>query len=238
MSLKVLNRPDSRPRRAARPEHAIQDTVLRYLALERRVAWAHRFNTGAQVVDSPGKRRRFIRYAFPGCADILGQLTDGRLLAVEVKAPGKHPTPAVPAAAPAWPARWPTPAPHSMPTSPRPRILRTRPLEHTESSPCAPSPNAPSAPTAAAPSPPRTCAPWRCAGSPAGSRSSSPPTRARSCSPSRWRPPTRDPGADPRPRPHLAGGGPALHRGAAGGAAPVSKHPRAGSTLEEDHDLG
>jgi hypothetical protein len=55
----------------------------------RRVAWAYRFNTGAQVIETPkangGKSRRFIRYAFPGCADILGQLVDGRFLAVEVK---------------------------------------------------------------------------------------------------------------------------------------------------------
>jgi len=31
--------------------------------------------------------RRFIRYGFKGCPDVLGMLRDGRLLACEVKAP-------------------------------------------------------------------------------------------------------------------------------------------------------
>jgi hypothetical protein len=34
-----------------------------------------------------------IRYAFPGCSYVLGQLTDGRILPVEVKARGGRPTP-------------------------------------------------------------------------------------------------------------------------------------------------
>jgi hypothetical protein len=63
--------------------------VLRYLVLDRRVAWASKFNSGAHVkqgVDSRGKpTRRFIRYAFVGCADVLGQMADGRFLAIEVK---------------------------------------------------------------------------------------------------------------------------------------------------------
>jgi len=72
-------------------EHLIQNAILRYLELDRRVAWARRFNTGAQVVEQVNaqgrKVRRFIRYAFPGCADILGQLSGcGRFLAIEVKA--------------------------------------------------------------------------------------------------------------------------------------------------------
>jgi hypothetical protein len=115
------------------PEHAIQNAVLRYLALDRRVAWAHRFNTGAQVIDDAaaakaelldrfaGKlnaarrnpavllpilqallrgyyalrkgAKRFLRFAFPGCSDILGQLASGHLLAIEVKRPSTQPTP-------------------------------------------------------------------------------------------------------------------------------------------------
>ena len=71
------------------PESAIKDAVLRYLALDRRVAWARRFNTGAVVVlgkDLSGRAtRRYVKYAFPGCADILGQMAAGQFLAVEVK---------------------------------------------------------------------------------------------------------------------------------------------------------
>ena len=84
-----------RPKRASvrsapvSPEGSIQAAVLRFLRLDRRVAWVQRFNTGAHVTaETPpnGKpKRRFIRYAFPGCADLLGQLRDGRFLAVEVK---------------------------------------------------------------------------------------------------------------------------------------------------------
>ena len=80
------------------PEHAIQDAVLRYLALDRRVAWAHRFNTGATRIDARDARgrptrSRFVRFAFPGCSDILGQLRTGHFLAVEVKRPSTKPTP-------------------------------------------------------------------------------------------------------------------------------------------------
>lgn len=79
------------------PEHAIQDAVLRYLAIDRRIAWCQRFNTGATRIegrDAKGKpTRRFVRFAFPGCSDILGQLTSGHFLAVEVKRPSTKPTP-------------------------------------------------------------------------------------------------------------------------------------------------
>lgn len=78
------------------PEHAIQADVLRYLAIDRRVAWARRFNTGATRIESRDAKgrpaRRFIRFAFPGCADILGQLASGHFLAVEVKRPSTGPT--------------------------------------------------------------------------------------------------------------------------------------------------
>ena len=70
-------------------EGSVQAAVLGYLRLDRRVAWVQRFNTGAHVTAETGAngkpKRRFIRYAFPGCADLLGQLRDGRFLAVEVK---------------------------------------------------------------------------------------------------------------------------------------------------------
>lgn len=89
-----------RPFRLTRPEppeQAIQDAVLRFLHLDARVAWAHRFNTGAMRVpqsDGNGRVRghRFVRFAFPGCSDILGQLVTGHLLACEVKRPSTKPT--------------------------------------------------------------------------------------------------------------------------------------------------
>jgi hypothetical protein len=76
-------------RRQEPTEHAIQDAILRYLAVDRRVAWAKRINSGAHTAESVNAKgkpvRRFVRYGFPGCSDILGQLTDGRLLAIECK---------------------------------------------------------------------------------------------------------------------------------------------------------
>lgn len=79
-------------------EHDIQGSILVYLAWDRRVAWAHRFNTGAHAITGTNAKgqptRRFVRYAFPGCADILGQLVTGHLLAIEVKRQGGRVRPA------------------------------------------------------------------------------------------------------------------------------------------------
>jgi len=83
-----MNR-SSRQKHAEPPESDIQAAVLKYLVVTPLVAWAQRFNTGAHVIESRkangGKSRRFVHYAFPGCSDILGQLADGRFLAVECK---------------------------------------------------------------------------------------------------------------------------------------------------------
>ena len=68
-------------------EHQTQAAILRYLEVSPRVAWAERMNTGAVKIPAANGRDRFLRFGFPGCPDILGQLTDGRLLAVEVKSP-------------------------------------------------------------------------------------------------------------------------------------------------------
>ena len=67
-------------------EKVIQAAVLTYLQYHARVAWVHRMNTGAARYVTKG-RERFIQFGFPGCSDILGQMTDGRFLAVEVKRP-------------------------------------------------------------------------------------------------------------------------------------------------------
>ncbi|GAB2531862.1 VRR-NUC domain-containing protein [Simplicispira piscis] len=55
--------------------------VLKALRTHPAVAWAERMNSGAAKVEG-----RFIRFGWRGCPDLLGQLKDGRLLGVEVKA--------------------------------------------------------------------------------------------------------------------------------------------------------
>jgi len=65
-----------------RPEAAALVEVLKALKAHPAVSWCERMNTGAARVGG-----RFIRFGFTGCPDVLGQLTDGRLLGVEVKAP-------------------------------------------------------------------------------------------------------------------------------------------------------
>lgn len=62
--------------------------VLELLQVHPRVAWAERFNTGGME----NANGQYVRFAFPGCSDILGQLKDGRLLAIECKRPGKKAT--------------------------------------------------------------------------------------------------------------------------------------------------
>lgn len=70
------------------PERDILSAVLDATKTHPRVAWAERMNSGAY---SPGGGR-YLRFGFPGLSDILGQLKDGRLLAIEVKRAGKQPT--------------------------------------------------------------------------------------------------------------------------------------------------
>ena len=69
------------PRTNRRPEAAALVEVLKALRTHPAVAWAERMNTGAARVGN-----RFIRFGWPGCPDVLGQMKDGRLLGVEVKA--------------------------------------------------------------------------------------------------------------------------------------------------------
>lgn len=66
-----------------RAEAAALVEVLQALRGNAAVAWVERQNTGAARVGE-----RFIRFGWRGCSDLLGMLKDGRLLAVEVKAPG------------------------------------------------------------------------------------------------------------------------------------------------------
>lgn len=60
---------------------------LETLALNDRVVWFARMNTGVFEVDG-----RKIRAGFKGCPDIIGQLDGGRFLAFEVKKRGAKPT--------------------------------------------------------------------------------------------------------------------------------------------------
>ena len=56
--------------------------VLKALRTHPAVAWCERMNSGAARMGA-----RFVRFGWPGCPDVLGQLRDGRLLGVEVKGP-------------------------------------------------------------------------------------------------------------------------------------------------------
>lgn len=69
-----------KPRKNSRPEAAALLEVLKALRAHHAVAWAERMNSGTAQVQG-----RFIRFGWPGCPDVLGQLKDGRLLGVEVK---------------------------------------------------------------------------------------------------------------------------------------------------------
>ena len=61
------------------------------LALSERGIISWRNNTGA-LKDREG---RLVKYGLcPGSSDIIGIMPDGRFLAIEVKRPGKNPTPA------------------------------------------------------------------------------------------------------------------------------------------------
>ena len=65
----------------ARPEAAALVEVLQTLRGHPMVAWCERMNTGAAHIGG-----RFVKFGWAGCPDVLGQLRDGRLLGVEVKA--------------------------------------------------------------------------------------------------------------------------------------------------------
>lgn len=70
------------PRILDRKEAAALVEVLKALRTHPAVAWCERMNSGAVRIGG-----RFLRFGWPGCPDVLGQLNDGRLLGVEVKGP-------------------------------------------------------------------------------------------------------------------------------------------------------
>lgn len=67
-------------------ERQIVATILAGLSSLPEVAWCARMNTGAAQGD------RFVRFGFVGLADIIGQMVDGRMLAIECKRPGERAT--------------------------------------------------------------------------------------------------------------------------------------------------
>lgn len=73
---------DPGPQRArGKPEQGVLNSVLSLLRVHRKVAWAQRMNSGAYKTPDG----RFIRFGFPGCPDIIGQMRDGRILMIECK---------------------------------------------------------------------------------------------------------------------------------------------------------
>jgi hypothetical protein len=69
-------------------EAQVQDAILRYLAVERRVVWAARMNSGKGKLLRPDGSQTWISFGFTGCPDIMGMLRDGRYLAIECKRTG------------------------------------------------------------------------------------------------------------------------------------------------------
>ena len=64
-------------------EKDIQYQIIDYLGMKKIYCW--RQNVGcSQYMDKQG-RKRFVRYGFPGVADIIGILPNGQFLAIEVK---------------------------------------------------------------------------------------------------------------------------------------------------------
>lgn len=61
---------------------------LKQLQALGKVCWYARMNSGAGKLQyGTAKASQFIRFGFPGCPDVLGQLPGGRVLGIEVKRP-------------------------------------------------------------------------------------------------------------------------------------------------------
>ena len=77
----LLGMPIAVKRTNYKPEAGALAEVLLALRNHPAVSWCERMNTGAARIGN-----RFVKFGFTGCPDVLGQLRDGRLLGVEVKA--------------------------------------------------------------------------------------------------------------------------------------------------------
>lgn len=69
-------------------ESKIQSDIMSMLLEHPKVVWAYVTSAGGFRV-----RGGYVTVGFKGLSDIIGQLFDGRLFAIEVKIPGKTPTP-------------------------------------------------------------------------------------------------------------------------------------------------
>lgn len=67
-------------------EADVLGSILQALPYYRNVVWFSRMNSGAYALGE-GKDKRYIKFGFPGCPDIMGMMTGGRLLCIEVKRP-------------------------------------------------------------------------------------------------------------------------------------------------------
>ena len=65
----------------------IQKVILDALRMHPMVARIERTNTGAGRLLGPNGAGRFVRFGFPGQADLTGTSTDGKTIAIEVKRP-------------------------------------------------------------------------------------------------------------------------------------------------------
>jgi len=68
------------------PEHLVKEEIVVYLNRHPRVGWFHVMRTG--MADYNGRK---VPFGSVGMPDIIGQMTDGRFLGIEVKA-GKNTT--------------------------------------------------------------------------------------------------------------------------------------------------
>ena len=68
-------------------ESKIQTAIMNLLITHPNVAWAMVTTTGKVKL-----KGYWTSLGFPGLSDIIGQLRDGRVLALEVKRPGELPT--------------------------------------------------------------------------------------------------------------------------------------------------
>lgn len=82
MALDLFGLEQQQPRSLDRKEAAALLEVRQALRAHPAVAWCERMNCGVVRLSS-----RFVRFGWAGCADVLGQLWEGRLMGCEVKGP-------------------------------------------------------------------------------------------------------------------------------------------------------
>lgn len=69
-------------------EREVLSACLSVCEIHPKIAWHYRMNVGG----FKNEYGQYVKFAFKGCSDIIGQITDGRFFAWEVKRPGKKPT--------------------------------------------------------------------------------------------------------------------------------------------------